>query len=378
MQIKDKIVSWYIQNVLMPRTEVIDNPGFVIARVSGKGSETYLRELFLPERIFVELENTICNKFAKKGEQLLYSVGKKFGYEYSSLSDFSTIENTKKKDLVTFGKYLLMYVGGTYASNIKSKVDIEGKILELKMKNYIICSKNGHGHIMSEGGIAGIWDYIIHDKRVEGVQLECQGRGDRECKVLCAPTDVLNKRGVRYYTENQLSDTKLTQEYLTINKVSKTSYAQQSLKDLIGSGFFKYSKGIVQRTDERHFLCESSMVYILEEEVRKVKGGHKIVFDIAFDFGKSLAEKENLDGDLSYITDYMSALGWGDVLVLKKGKRCEVLVKYFPWTEYLEKSKFVLFRGILSGLVSGALGREIRFSNTEITLTDDGLNVFMS
>jgi hypothetical protein len=80
MPVKDRIVTWFIQHVLLPKIEIIDNPGFVINTLSDTTKTTYLREFFLPERLFEIIESRIVDKYGELGKKILYSTGKKFGY----------------------------------------------------------------------------------------------------------------------------------------------------------------------------------------------------------------------------------------------------------------------------------------------------------
>jgi hypothetical protein len=72
MAINDKLFAWFIRNVVISKTEIIDKPGFAISQFS-ISKEVGLREIFIPE-IFIQ-------NFEKKTEthkNLIYSVGKFF------------------------------------------------------------------------------------------------------------------------------------------------------------------------------------------------------------------------------------------------------------------------------------------------------------
>ena len=93
MPVKDKVVTWWIQNVIIPRQEIIDKPGFIVTTFTEKKFITYLRDFFLPEKLIEIIESKIVQTYGDLGRQVLYSIGKKFGYIYCSLSNFPNVKN---------------------------------------------------------------------------------------------------------------------------------------------------------------------------------------------------------------------------------------------------------------------------------------------
>ncbi len=307
MSIKDRIVSWYVKNIVIPKIEEIDNPSYIIAKFSQFKEKLSLRELFLPESLFVALEN----RLKEKG----YHIGKKFGYVNASISKFETLFSCKNKVLKDFIYALVRYVEGTWSNKLLHSVDLRNRTFKLNMSNYIICRKNGLGYMFSEGGIAGIWSYACQDPTIEAVQPKCQGRGDKECEVIAAPYDTLVEMGykpMRCKIDN-MEIPKVDETYMEMNKIRKTKWARNSLRSLIDSGFFEYHHGQVTYKGERFFLCEASFMYILERELAKVKNGLRILWDVSFDFGKRLAEVSGKQDPCKFIMDFFPALGFGDM-----------------------------------------------------------------
>ncbi len=371
MTIKDKIISWYLSNIYIPKFEIIDKPGYICEHVGGQ-KEIFLREIAFPENIFVELEKIIAKK--QKGKNILYSIGKKFGYRYAISSKFTTIDKMSKKVFLQDSYFLVRYIESvSYGKNLNHKVDYNKRIFNLTAKDYIICRKNGLGYILTSGGIAGIWAYMTCNPAVEGIQTKCRGHGDKRCEVICAPTQILKKRKLRFFEETNLKKLDIDQNYKNINEIREPEFAKHSLKDLIDSKFFKYSQGILNYKNERYFLGDASLFYILEKEIKKLKGGEKILFDISFDYGRNLAEKEEKTQDQKiagkFVTDYMSALGWGDILVLNKPGKYSVISNHFPWTRWVRDTNFMMFRGIVSGLLSGFLNRKITLKKFQTDLS---------
>ena len=301
--IKDVVVRWFIQNLLLPKREDIENPGFIIEKIDSNKN----REIFLPERLFINLETKIKKNFS-------YRIGKIYGYGYSSICNFPNIKMQHRKKLLSFVYFLVKAVESIYAGSLSHKTDMSSKKFRLKMKEFIICRKNGLGYIMSEGGIAGIWAWIVQDPTIEAVQPKCQGRGDRVCEVIAAPYNYLVQQGYEPIRCTKLETIELTEDYEEFNKIRPTTWATNSLEDLINAGFFEYKHGQITYKGERFFLCEASFMYILEKELKKVKNGLDVLRQVSFDFGKKLSEISGKQEPCKFITDFFPALDLKSIL----------------------------------------------------------------
>ncbi|OYT58314.1 hypothetical protein B6U70_00940 [Euryarchaeota archaeon ex4484_162] len=371
LPVKDRIVTWYIQNVIIPRREIIDKPGFVITSFTEKNQITYLRELFIPEGLFELIERKIIQHYNREGKQVLYSAGKKFGYLYASISNFPTIKTCTKKEFTDFAYLLVRYIEGVYARQAKHKLEIENKLFTISFKDYIVCRHNGFGYIMTAGGIAGIWAYAVQNNSVEGVQIECQGRGDSRCFIICADEREIQKRSNSILSEKNLFAHKFDEIYKTMNEVRKTSYSKNSLKDLLDSNFFEYKRGILSYKNVRFFPVEAHILYLLEQEIIKLKNGEKHLFDICFEYGKILREIYGEKDYERFISDFFPALGFGDILFVDSDRSNKTIAAiYYPWTVFSEKSKYIIFRGLMSGIVSSSIGEKIEFRNFETHVGD--------
>lgn len=374
---KDKIVSWFLRNIMLPRIEDIENPGFIVLRLAGKKSETYLRELMFPEDLLASIEKKAVSKYGETGKQAMYSAGKKFGWEYASASTFNRKGESTPQEMESFSFNLVRYIECSFASGLTHELDLKNDLFKINMDKFVICSKDGLGYLMSSGGIAGIWGYMMNDKSVEGIELKCQGRGDKMCEVVCAPGATLKKLGYDpKFSELNLTDNKLTSEYLALNKISKVSYATKSLKDMVSSGIFEYGHGIMKFKDNRYFLLESGCIYLIEKQLTALEGGEDLIFDSAFEFGSSLIKKGRQN--MAFITDYMSALGWGDVYVSVKNQEYRVVSSFYPWTSYAKDSKFITFRGLVSGMISEIVGKQIKLANVQSSLVSGHLDLIVS
>jgi hypothetical protein len=362
MDIKDKLTTWYIRNILIPGQEVIDKPGFVITKFTGENRKKFLRDLILPELLFVEIEKQIVDKYKEEGKQALYSAGKKFGYMYANLSNFPTITTTPRKQFEKFGNGLILYAGCIYTSKISSDIDFSLKKFSFTAKDFAICRYDGIGKIFTEGGIAGMCSYLNDDISVEATQIRCQGRGDKECEVISAPEKYLLDKHLNYFKERDLTVSDFDNVYESINKIMPTQFARNSLRQLIDSGVFKYSKGLLTFKDERFINTDAHLLYILENETSKLKGGEETLFKASFNYGKEFVHKVSDSNYSKFLSDFMPALGWGDLYVSKDGARSyKVFSNYFPWTKFSSKSRYTVFRGLMSGILSSFENKDILF-----------------
>jgi hypothetical protein len=367
MPVKDKVVTWWIQNIIIPRQEIIDKPGFVVTTFTEKKFITYLREFFIPEKLFEVIENRIVEKYGDQGRQTLYSAGKKFGYIYASMSNFTTVNNSSTEEISKFAYLLVRYIEGTYAQQAEHEADVKQQRFSIYFDNYIICRHNGLGHIMTEGGISGIWSYGMQNSSIEGVQLECQGRGNQRCFVICAPDNEIQEKTKKFFRERNLIELKSDNTYKTMNEIRKTTYVKNSLKDLLNAGFFSYNRGILSYKNNRFFHCESHIIYLLEQEIIKLEDGEKNLFDACFEYGILLAEAYGEKEFKKFIPDFFSALGFGDICIVDSDRLC-IHLMYFPWTVFSKESRYIILRGIMSGIVSSLSGKNIRFNNVNVDI----------
>lgn len=350
MAIKDRLVSWFLRNIVIPKIDIWNKPGFVVTQFTEKGKIVFLREFFLPEPILVEFEKTISKKYNKKGEQILYSIGKKFTYVFSKLSKFPNIKTSTVKELFNFADRFIHYVECTYAARLSYSIDLKSKMFNLKAKNYVVCPKNGLGYILG-AGLAGIWSYVMADPSIEGIQIKCEGRKDEFCEMIFAPKDTLLKMKMSFFIENDpdIKDIQGDDIYKRFNRFQNTKFATKSLKDMIDSKLFMLSGGLLIFGGVRYIYIDSSLIYILEKEIQKLKGANKILKNIAFKWGKIIAKQAN---SVNFITEYFSAIGLGDTLVAKKGDEYDIIINYFPWTALWKDIDFDFIKGFVSGMLS--------------------------
>lgn len=359
MVIKDRIASWYIKNVMIPGEERINTPGYLFSEVTSKGVRSYIRELALPERVFSDLETKLMNEYPNEAPKVLYAAGKKFSYAYASMSNLPVYGISPEKEWYQLADYVALFSEAFYANKITKKIDSKLMTLEMELKDFIICSKNGYGYLLTVGG-AGLWAYVTNNCSVEGVQTECQGKGAKSCHLIFAPRELLKNKNLNFFIVDDLTAFKVTNEYLEINKAKKNRYSTLSLQSLIDSKMASYNHGQITFDNERYFVDGAALIYFLEKELNALPRGNQILFDTSFEYSKKkmlFYKKVNISSQ--FIVDLLSAFGWGDTLIRKHNNAYEVIVSHFPWFPESDKIELSLFSGMLSGFISALEKRDV-------------------
>lgn len=366
--LKDKAVSWFLQNMIIPKHEVIDNPGFILSNITkANGEKTYLRDILIPESFFEKLEINVVNKYGNVGKEVLYSIGKKYGYLYASLQNFPVKTKSSKKTIINFAYIFARYLEGTDASYVKYDINVDTNIFKVWLKDYIICRHDGLGLIMTAGATGGIWAWVCGDIHLESIQTACQGSGAALCEVICAPVQELNKLSKNIYVENDVLTYVFDNEYETRNKLRSAKYSKNSLKTLLDNNFISYKNSIFSYHDKRLLMNESHILFLVEAEMKKLDKGNDILFECSFNEGKEIASVYGNEDWDKFIMDFFPALGFGDITILNQRNPTVGLI-YYPWTKLFKESDYTIIRGILSGVISHCTGKETKLSlkNVEV------------
>lgn len=91
-----------------------------------------------------------------------------------------------------------------------------------------------------------------------------------------------------------------------------------------------------------------------------------MLFDAAFQEGEKISKAYGGKDWNKFITDFFSAIGFGDIAILD-AKNPKIGLIYYPWTKLLTDSKHTIIRGLLSGIISECIGQKI---NLELLNTD--------
>ena len=226
MEVSDAIVSFFLRNIVAPRIYDMHNPGFIVSRFSDKEHEAYKREILWPEGLLSEIEARFVKEYGDNGERALYRAGKNFGYVYAGNSHFPRLSESNHAEIKKFSHMLILLISALWANQSKELlIDTNARKLKLRFWNYVLCSKNGIGHLLGDGGIAGIWAYIMQDDEIEGVQAACQGRGGQFCEFYAAPKAQLRKEGFEFYESKIYARDPAAEKFQAeINKIRQMTY----------------------------------------------------------------------------------------------------------------------------------------------------------
>ncbi len=371
MEIKDDIERFYIQHFIMSKSQNIETPGFVFFRLSGK-TPLYARQVVMPEDFFVNLEKAM----AKRGPETagrLYSTGKRFGYRFSMLGNFSTCKDKPGRQLVSYIDVINKFIEGTYATRIGCDIDVDRKSVRYTMQNPVVVDKLGYGYFMPLGAAAGLMSYLFQDPSIEGV-LEGFDLKSGMGSLLYAPSVDLISAGKSPSTERDLSGMEPTPEYEEFNRVRKLQYSDYSLRTLLDSKFFTFDRGFMMCGGERYFILEVSALYLIETNLRDYSGE---IYNAAFDVGMQVL-KGVKNPTTKTVSDYMSAFGWGDVLVASKGAAYFANSDYFPYAKFYRDASYLIFSGFLAGMLSTLSGRTVSFSTISKDVRQGYLRVSLS
>ena len=138
---------------------------------------------------------------------------------------------------------------------------------------------------------------------------------------------------------------------------------------MINAKFFQYKGGVLSYKKIRFFACDAHLLYILENEITKLENGEQILFDICFEYGKFVREVYSGNNYKKFITDYYPALGFGDITIFDSNN-IKVGSIFYPWTVFSEKSRYIIFRGIISGFISDYTGKKTEFKNFDLKISN--------
>jgi hypothetical protein len=239
-------------------------------------------------------------------------------------------------------------------------VDLDKRTLTLKAHDMAICRKNGKGYFIPVGTVAGIWSYYVQDKSLEATQIKCQGRGDDLCEVYAGPKDKLSNKDLIAISNFEVPLE--SSNYKTFNK--PTDIREPSLKSMINQYYFNYDSGLLQIWNKRFFPFEIGYPYLIEQKAKQL-GISDNLFEVSKNFYKSLMDSEKIEKPLQFISSFLKATGWGNVILITK-KKLSIECTNFPWTSlYGTEDDFPIFRGAISGLISGFRKKDVVFEITK-------------
>jgi hypothetical protein len=363
MSIKDNLVSAFIKGFVISRAQVFDQPGFIIFRITGK-TDIYTRQVIFPESIFVNLEKKLIEKFGQSGKQLLYSTGKKWGYRFAAMQNFTRRSETKSNsEFLSFVNIMNTFIGGTYAKSMDYEFDFEKTLAKFELCDFVVVRVLGFDYFLALGGAAGLWCYLLERNDIEGIQI-----GGVDGTILCEysfPANLSKKDLV--LVETDLTGLDPEKEYRSLNAISSNKFSKKSFSEYLNTKVFSHDAGAVSLGKVRFFLFEACGMYLLERALTTPLQKN-LLFEVSVDSGKEIVGQFKSPSSL-LVSEVLSALGWGDILILQKNSKVTILVEHFPWTKFYNEIDFVIFSGLLSGMLSTVLNRPIALEVNKKNIT---------
>jgi predicted hydrocarbon binding protein len=353
--------------------EKYDQPGMLLAQFDSPMGKIYTRIILIPEDILVNFENLQVKKNPSNAAKL-YSMGKNVGYNIAHVFKSSSMKSQGKADVEKFINFMTRFNFSTWAQSVDIlKLDAEKKIFNIKYSGHVVCRKNGKGYLLVEGMYGGFLAYTFNDKTVESVKLKCQGRGDKFCEECISPRSFFTANNIKFFkAEPELLNFN-DNKYLQMNALKPCQYATSSLKKLIEQKIFQLTGMHIKYKDMSMINISDVFIYILEMNLdNKSKD---MLYDISFESGKSIKNIPNT----SFIVNFISALGWGDLLIQSAGGKVAAKLDMFPW-RYEEKdiADFSLFSGFISGLLSSYYKKDLRLRKIKKTYVGNSFSVLMT
>jgi predicted hydrocarbon binding protein len=367
---KKDLKSWFMKNIILPNNEIIDKPGYIVSKYSGKGTRCYVRELLFPEKIIAQIENDANSSLGEEGLSQVYAAGKMWGVRYGRTTGLPKKSEMPEKDFRAFLESFMKFMEAEYASSASFELDHKKNRFTTIYKDLMICRLNGLGHFLM-GTMNGAWEHMAGVK-TEAIHLTCQGRGGAECVIECAPASCFGKKE-KIFKCSIPAKLGLEKEYFTLNTVKKAQYAKNSLLDLLTGRIISYEGGFFECKGDRFLLNEASSIYFLEKNLGKTKKGEEILFNAAFDYFFNLGKKNK---SLKMAQDFLPALGWGDINVEASGRRA--FCRSYPWTGLWKETTFPILRGMLSGILSANSKDRVVFKTAKPTISSGSLDIVLS
>jgi hypothetical protein len=307
-----------------------------------------------------------------KGEKLLYSIGKRFGYRYANLSRYPEAGSISEKKLEEFMYMFTKYIEAVYARQLKHKIIFKERLLELDAVSYVGCSNGGPGYFLLIGPWTGGWSYIMGSASIEGVQTACQGKGDKGCRLIIGPANILKKKGLAPLAEPNLRGLDEDMEkYSRLNAVHPSSNGNRSMVSLIEDGVFRYRSGQLFFGGQRMVGIESSLLCMIDNGLSKNAKTRRILFETSFLAGKDMGKGK----DPAYAQRILAGIGFGDAQVVAVKGGYKAMLFHFPYNVFSKDCGFIALSGFVSGLLSGVTGKDIFLRKVSKTEAEDGFHV---
>ena len=364
----DRVKDFFIKNILIPKVFRIDIPGYVAGKFyTIEGQSVFVRNVFVSETFFIELERLVMNELGTKGKAMLYRIGKQFGYRFSEMNRFP--RSNPAKSIVLIASFLETL----YAESIKSNVDASNKTLILDSEGLVITRESGGGYILTIGGCAGIWSYVVGDYSVE-----CSSRkiGDARYELVSATPEVLEGRGFDVIRSIEKPKPLDITSYNLYNQppteISKTAPTIDKLMTQTDIISYKGGRLHLSVSNVRFIPIEISLL----SEINRIplRFVSKAAYDSFYEIGKNTARQKD---PYRFIAELLTAFGFGVVDVIVKNDSRDFNMDGYPYlTGSYKNMDFSFVTSIILGFLDGntlkthsALGSSSKISGSKFILT---------
>jgi len=366
---KVELGKGYKTEIIIPKIEDYTQPGFLFTRLTSDFDILLMRDIGFFEDHFVELEKAIIEEKGDEGRNILYAIGKNSGYTYAKFSRMTTRQETSsEKSFSDYVEKLMLFIIGTYSGGGSYDYSINPFQFNFYFDDFIVCSKSGIGEIITSGSAAGIWSWLYGDKSIEGIQVKCVGRGDERCKLIVSKPKVFEKNNYSFKKCTELIDIDMDNFYIEYNKPRKEEYSEYSLEEIIEVGIIYFKDNELLFKEKRISELDIHYVYYLEHFYDNI-----LLYEVTKKFYKKIGDIIGEQLNEQYISNLMGALGWGDICM---DDLTRILINNYPYTALHNKSSFPLIRGIMAGLISSLLKKDVNYVKTE-KLIDNTFNIII-
>ncbi len=336
--------------ILAPQVFRIGIPGYVTGKFyTLEGQSVFVRNIFMSEDFFVELEKLVVSSNGIDGKKALYSVGKKFGYRFASLNKFPRFDLGRSTTII------FKFFETLYAEKITIDLNANSKELILHTKDLAVTRKNGMGYVLEIGGVAGIWAYLLGDYSVE---CAIKKTSDDEFDLICAPISVL-KENKHDFFECKTAESNYTDEnYIQFNS-PPVSFPQDaySMDKLMQGRLFGYQQGELKFgvADARFIPVEIYELYEIER-IFDSKIVYTAAYSSFYSIGKKIQRPPNPE---MLISQALTAFGFGLVSLIRENNSAFFNFQGYPWLQSNQpKLDFPFLKGALIGFLEGNTGHK--------------------
>ena len=349
--------NFFFDRVLTKMSK-INVPGYISSEfINSEGKKVFERVVFLPEDFFLEMENSIIREYGNRGKNDLYCIGKKFGYRFALLFNFSGTDIKKSLSII------LKFLEALYAEKITIKeINLNNKTIVIDTKEMVITSKNGHGYILPLGGFAGICSYLLKDNFIW-----CRSTkvADGIYELTSSPKTSVDK--IEFDIDCEMDLERVDDNYEVYNSSNIKDDNQLNMQKLVEFGILTYEKGKLNMFSVfRMVPIEIFLLYSMEmlDENIIFQACYNTFYKIStFVVNKKIDPK-------TYIAQILTALGFGIVIVVVNKERLVFNFTGYPWMPEERGRKFSIIKGVIIGFINGGSGKKIDLDRVEYKLVD--------